>query len=98
MKMSRIACTLAVALAAAPALAEEQPVELKSAPGAELVSQTCGSCHSLDYIRMNSPFLSSDIWKAEVAKMRAAFGAIMDDADAATIQKYLADNYGLPAS
>jgi mono/diheme cytochrome c family protein len=85
---------LAALLLAAPAFAEEQPVELKPGAGLDAVNANCAGCHSLDYIRMNAPFLSADAWKAEVAKMRTAFGAPIDDADAAAIQRYLADNYG----
>ncbi len=77
-----------------PAFADEQPVELKPGPGLDTVNANCGGCHSLDYIRMNSPFLTAADWKAEVGKMRAAFGAPVDEADAATIATYLADNYG----
>jgi len=79
---------------AAPAFADEQPVDLKPAPGLEAVNANCGGCHSLDYVRMNAPFLSADGWKAEVGKMRNAFGAPIADADAAVIQKYLTENYG----
>ena len=85
-------------LGATPALAEEQPVELKAAPGQEVVQTRCAACHSLDYVRMNSPFLTADGWKAEVAKMRTAFGAEIDDAEAATIVNYLTATYGPPGS
>jgi mono/diheme cytochrome c family protein len=86
---------LAALLLAAPAFAEEQPVELRPGAGVDVVNANCGGCHSLDYVRMNAPFLTADGWKAEVAKMRAAFGAPIDDADAATIQAYLATAYGV---
>jgi mono/diheme cytochrome c family protein len=81
-------------IAATPARAAEETVPLKPGAGLEAVSQNCGGCHSLDYIRMNAPFLSADAWKAEVGKMRAAFGAVISDADAAAVQQYLAQNYG----
>jgi mono/diheme cytochrome c family protein len=84
-------------LTAAPALADEQPVELKSGPGQDVVEATCGACHSLDYVRMNSPFLTGDGWKAEVTKMRNAFGADISDTNAATIINYLTTTYGPPA-
>jgi hypothetical protein len=45
---------------------------------------------------MNSPFLTPDQWKAEVAKMRSAFGAPIDNNVAATISAYLAANYAAP--
>jgi mono/diheme cytochrome c family protein len=86
-----------LSLAATPALAEE-PVQLKSGPGQDVVETRCNACHSLDYVRMNSPYLTSDGWKAEVAKMRTAFGAEIDDAEADAIVKYLTVTYGPPAS
>ena len=90
--------TLAIAvLAAGPAFAEEQPVTLKPGAGQATVEQNCAGCHSLDYVRMNAPFLTADGWKAEVTKMRAAFGAHIDDADAAAIQAYLTAQYGPPS-
>jgi mono/diheme cytochrome c family protein len=84
-------------LAVVPARADEQPVDLKPGAGQDIVQNECNVCHSLDYIRMNSPFLTADGWKAEVTKMRAAFGAPINDADADVIIKYLSTNYGLPA-
>ena len=54
----------------------------------------CATCHSLSYIPMNSHFMSPETWKAEVTKMREAFGAPIGDADAAAIERYLAGNYG----
>ena len=83
-------------LTAVPALAEEQPVELKAGPGQHVVEAHCGACHSLDYVRMNSPFLTGDGWKAEVTKMRTAFGADISDTDATTIVNYLTTIYGPP--
>lgn len=84
---------LALAL---PALAQEVPVNLKPAEGLVAVQTSCGGCHSLDYIPMNAPFLSAEGWKAEVAKMRAAFAAPIDDAAAEAVLKYLTVNYGPP--
>jgi mono/diheme cytochrome c family protein len=94
----KLATPLALLLLfATPALAED-PVELKPGPGKDVVETSCGACHSLDYVRMNSPFLTADAWKAEVTKMRTAFHAEIDDADAATILKYLSATYGPPPS
>ena len=84
---------LATALAA-PALADEKPVELKKAAGLDKVERNCAACHSLDYIQMNSPFMSSATWDAEVTKMIKAFGAPIGDADATAIKEYLKTNYG----
>jgi len=66
---------------------------LKPGAGNEATVATCSACHTSDYIVMNSPFLTPDAWKAEVTKMRTAFGAPMDDATAAEIAAYLARNY-----
>jgi sulfite dehydrogenase (cytochrome) subunit B len=76
------------------ALAAEQTIELKRAPGVERVEANCGACHSLDYVPMNSPFLNAASWQAEVNKMINAFGAPIDEADAKIITEYLVKNYG----
>ena len=78
-------------LLAAPALADE-PV-LKPGPGQDVVQASCAVCHTLNYIRMNSVFLTPDGWKAEVTKMRTAYGAPIDDDNASTIIKYLSETY-----
>lgn len=80
----------------APAHAEERAVPLKQAPGLELIEGNCAACHSLDYIRTNSPFMTAKIWEAEVTKMINAFGAPIEPADAKAIIDYLARNYGSP--
>ena len=54
----------------------------------------CSACHSLDYVKMNAPFLTEAVWKAEVAKMRTVFGSPIDDAVAAEIVQYLTAQYG----
>jgi hypothetical protein len=92
--MRTIVMTLAAALIAIPAAAQEKPVELKKAPGLETVEGNCGACHSLDYIQMNSPYPNAALWDAEVTKMIKAFGAPINDADAAVIKSYLVKNYG----
>jgi sulfite dehydrogenase (cytochrome) subunit B len=79
---------------AAPAFADEKPVQLKKADGLDKVEGNCGSCHSLDYIQMNSPFPSPALWDAEITKMIKAFGAPIGDADAKAIGDYLKKNYG----
>jgi hypothetical protein len=45
---------------------------------------------------MNSVFLNKSQWKAEVSKMRNAFGAPIDDEMEAEIVDYLAAAYGVP--
>jgi sulfite dehydrogenase (cytochrome) subunit B len=80
-------------LASTAALADEQPITLKDAPGHDVVEAQCGACHSLDYIRMNSPFPAPKTWEAEVNKMIHAFGAPIGPEDARTIVDYLSKNY-----
>jgi mono/diheme cytochrome c family protein len=92
--MRRIAVAAFAALIAAPALAQEQVIELKKAPGLDKVATNCAVCHSLDYIQMNSPFPNAALWDAEVTKMIKVYGAPISDADAAVIANYLKSNYG----
>lgn len=82
----------AMLFAASPALAQES-VTLKPGPGLDAVTTSCSICHTLNYIRMNSVFLTPDDWKAEVTKMRTALGAPIDDDTANTIIKYLSATY-----
>jgi sulfite dehydrogenase (cytochrome) subunit B len=95
--MRVISCAVATvltALLAAPAVAEEPVVTLKPGPGLEKVEGNCGACHSLDYIQMNSPFLSEKAWDAEINKMIKVFGAPIDGGDVPDIAAYLKKNYG----
>jgi mono/diheme cytochrome c family protein len=85
-----------LALAAGVVVAAEQRVVLKDGPGRDKVEANCASCHSLDYILGNSPFMNRQVWDAEVTKMVKAFGAPISDADAKEIAEYLAKNYGQP--
>jgi mono/diheme cytochrome c family protein len=95
MSILRAAVLLSGLLAVAPpAEAEEQFIELRDAPGKDMVEQNCGGCHSLDYVHMNAPFMKPETWDAEVTKMIKTFGAPISDADAATIREYLVKNYG----
>ena len=87
---------LALLLAgAAAALADEKPVALKDAPGRDTVEAACSACHSLDYIRTNSPFLAQQGWQAEVNKMVNAFGAPIPADSIKPIVDYLTANYGV---
>ena len=84
--------TIAGLLLATPAFADDLP--LKPGPGQDTVEANCGACHTTSYIRMNSPFLTPDAWKAEVTKMRVAFGSPISDDVAAEIIGYLNAQYG----
>jgi sulfite dehydrogenase (cytochrome) subunit B len=84
MRSFMIAALLVTAVATIAA-ADEKPVQLKDAEGLDKVEGNCGSCHSLDYILMNSPFPNAAVWDATVTKMIKAFGAPIDEADAKVI-------------
>ncbi len=75
------------------AFADEQPIELKVTPGRDVVQNNCASCHSLDYIQMNAPFMTGKVWEAEVTKMIKTFHAPIEEADAKVIIEYLTKNY-----
>lgn len=92
--MRSIIVALAVLALSLPAAAEEKPIDLKKAPGLDKVEGNCGSCHTLDYILMNSPYPNAALWDAEVTKMIKAFGAPITEADAKEIAEYLKKNYG----
>lgn len=91
------ACVILALLLGRGAVAASAPAPLKPGEGAEATSGYCNACHTSDYIIMNSVFLSGAAWKAEVTKMRTAFGAQIDDSVAAEISAYLAANYAVPA-
>ena len=84
------------ALFAGAAYAAERPVPLKDAPGRQPTENLCSGCHSLDYIRINAPFMNRQTWTAEVTKMIQAFGAPIAAQDAKAIIDYLTANYGTP--
>ena len=94
MRIHAIAAALAIASFAVVANAEEKPVPLEPGAGRDAVEANCGACHSLDYVRINAPFMNGKVWDAEVTKMIKAFGAPIDPADAKTITDYLSRTYG----
>lgn len=72
----------------------QENVRLKAGVGLQAVETYCGACHSLDYPRMNAPFLDRHGWETEVNKMIKVFGAPIEPADAKVIIDYLATSYG----
>ena len=84
----------ALAVAASVVVAQERRLELKDGPGRAQVEANCGSCHSLDYVVMNSPFLDRNGWDGSVTKMIKVFGAPISAEDAKAIVDYLGANYG----
>ena len=94
MKIAAIAAVALLPVAAIVVVAGEEKIHLKDGPGADLVRKDCVSCHSLDYIPLNTPFLDEKGWQATVTKMQKAYGAPIPQEDAAPIAEYLAKNYG----
>jgi hypothetical protein len=94
MRAAVIAAIAALPVAATLAVGGEEKIVLKAGPGLELVRKDCVSCHSLDYIPLNSPFLDNKGWEATVAKMQKAYGAPIPQDDVTPIAQYLAQNYG----
>ena len=94
MKHLALVAAAAVVLLAGGALAQEKRLAFKEGPSLQTFQANCGTCHSLDYIILNSPFLDKAGWDAEVKKMVNAFGAPISAADQAAIVDYLAQNYG----
>jgi sulfite dehydrogenase (cytochrome) subunit B len=90
----RLIAVLALSCLASPAWADEKTIELKPGSGKEVVETNCGSCHSLDYILTNAPFLTAKVWDAEVTKMIKAYGAPIEEGDAKKIVEYLTAVYG----
>ena len=88
--------TLVLLGAAAAAFAQEKPIVLKDGTGRAVTENLCSGCHSLDYIRINAPFMSRQTWTASVNKMVQMFGAPIAPTDVAMIIDYLSANYGPP--
>ena len=94
--MKMIGIVGAVALIAGVAVAQERRIEFKPGAGLQTFQAQCATCHSLDYVVLNSPFLDRAGWDAEVKKMVNAFGAPISAEDQKAITDYLAANYGKP--
>ncbi len=75
----------------------DEKVTLKDGAGRDLVAASCGMCHSLDYIPMNSVFLDGKGWEASVNKMIKVMGAPIKGENVPAIVDYLSRNYGIPA-
>lgn len=95
--MRHLLVTVALVAAAATAFAQERPIQLKDGAGKAVTEGICSGCHSLDYIRINAPFMNRQTWTASVNKMVQMFGAPIAANDQATIIEYLSANYGPPA-
>lgn len=80
---------------AASATGDESSIKLSTAPEVALVRARCSACHSVDYIVMNSPFLTRAAWEAEVRKMMKVMGAPIPEQDVPPLVDYLTKHYGL---
>lgn len=90
---------IALALASfAARAADESQIQLKPGSGRDLVRNNCATCHSLDYIQMNSPFLDRKGWDVEVNKMVSAMHAPIDKTNIPVIVEYLSKYYGVPSA
>ena len=88
------AALAAYLLATAARGGDESQLRVKAGPASDLVRARCSLCHSLDYIPMNSPFLTRAAWEAEVRKMIKVMGAPVAEAEVTPIVDYLAAHYG----
>ena len=94
---------IAMVLLATPALAAPRTYDLPpetsafaEGPNEDVAAANCGACHSAEYISTQPRGLPNEraFWQAEVTKMRAAYGAPLDDADIPKIVDYLVATYG----
>jgi hypothetical protein len=63
----------------APFGSSETIAHVQARSGDGIASAVCAACHTTDCFVMNSRSLTSEAWNVEIAKMRAAFGAPLDD-------------------
>ncbi|MBM4218459.1 MAG: cytochrome c [Gammaproteobacteria bacterium] len=80
-------------LLAPSAGAEELPIALAPGTGRETVQASCGMCHSLDYIVINSPFQDQAAWEKTVRKMVNVMGAPLSEEQVQAIVAYLSQHY-----
>ena len=97
--LAAAALAASLSLAAAASIRTELPEETASlapGPGREAAEANCTACHSADYISTQPRGLPDPgaFWAAEVAKMRHAYGAPIEEQDARAIVDYLVAAYG----
>lgn len=94
---------IALLLLTAPALAApqsytlpEETAALLPGPNLDVVQQNCAACHSADYISTQPRSLKDPhaFWQGEVVKMKAVYGAPLEQADIPKIVDYLTQTYG----
>jgi mono/diheme cytochrome c family protein len=107
-KRATIACALAMLAAVALATftrasaADTTPVSITLPPDAQsfgpgagqsVAQANCTICHAADYVYMQPP-LTEVQWRAEVMKMKTAYGAPLNDGDVETLVAYLVGQNG----
>ncbi len=65
-----------------------------SLPGYAKAKDHCVACHSAEYFAYQPPTAPRGYWEAMVKRMRSAFKAPVDEADAPDIVDYLVKTYG----
>ena len=99
-----VALLVAVALAsfARASASDNAPVSIALPPdahsfgpgvGQSVAQANCTICHAADYVYMQPP-LTEVQWRAEVMKMKTAFGAPLNDGDVETLVAYLVGQNG----
>ena len=86
MKAFLLVFALAIVPFAVSAQGNEPPLPLNGAPPAAAVCIACHSSEMIDY----QPRLTMVQWRATVLKMKAAYGAPVDDKDVEDIANWLA--------
>jgi hypothetical protein len=81
-------------LAATSAHGGEASLQLRDGPGKDKVQANCMTCHSVDYIQINSVFLERKGWEASVNKMIKVMGAPIKEEDVGPLVDYLTRYYG----
>jgi len=89
MIVSVLACT-----AKTTGLVEEKDFQLQVGAGSDLVTSRCATCHSLDYLTMNSPFQDEPAWAITIHKMKEVMGATVREEEIPQISSYLSKYYG----
>jgi mono/diheme cytochrome c family protein len=107
-KRATLACALAVLAAVAFATfarasaSDNAPVSITLPPDAQtfgpgagqsVAQANCTICHAADYVYMQPP-LTEVQWRAEVMKMKTAYGAPLNDGDVETLVAYLVGQNG----
>jgi hypothetical protein len=96
-----LAALLAAGAPGAAGLRIDLPQEtatLKQGPGFDLTNAQCSICHSAEYIISQPRGKPLAFWKAEVEKMKKAYGAPIPDDDIQPVADYLTRNYGADAA